>query len=80
MSDKTIVILSLDIFIFILLLKIVFGSFKRIKSCFYYLIKPDIVSIIDKEYDNDFNYTHKFLFVVIIMLIIGFAEFYLFYD
>ena len=45
-----------------------------------YLIKPDIVSIIDKEYDNDFNYTHKFLFVVIIMLIIGSAEFYLFYN
>ena len=78
MSDKTVIILSLDFLIFLLLLKVVFGSFKQIKKCFYYLIKPDIASIIDKDYDNDFNYTHKFLFIVILMVIIGFLEFYFF--
>ena len=79
MSEKTITILLIDFLIFILLLKLVFGSFKEIKKCFYYLIKPNILSIIQKDYDNDFNYTHKFLFVVSIMVVLGVGEFALFY-
>ena len=79
MSDKTITILLIDLSIFILLLKLVFGSFKEIKKCIYYLIKPNILSIIQKDYDNDFNYTHKFLFIVFIMLVLGLSEFALFY-
>ena len=79
MSEKTITILSIDFLIFILLLKLVFGSFKQIKKCFYYLIKPDILSIIQKDYDNDFNYTYKFLFVVLIMVVLGLSEFAFFY-
>lgn len=79
MSEKTITILSIDFLIFILLLKIVFGSFKQVKKCLYYLIKPDILSIIQKDYDNDFNYTYKFLFVVFIMVVLGLSEFALFY-
>ena len=39
---------------------LVFGSFKEIKKCFYYLWMPDIVSMIYKDYDKDFKYTHKF--------------------
>lgn len=79
MSEKTITILLIDFLIFILLLKLVFGNFKEIKKCFYYLIKPNIISIIQKDYDNDFNYTHKFLFVVLIMVVLGVGEFALFY-
>ena len=79
MSEKTITILLIDFLIFILLLKLVFGSFKEIKKCIYYLIKPNILSIIQKDYDNDFNYTHKFLFVVFIMVVLGVGEFALFY-
>ena len=79
MSEKTITILLIDFLIFILLLKLVFGSFKEIKKCIYYLIKPNILSIIQKDYDNDFNYTHKFLFVVSIMVVLGVGEFALFY-
>ena len=79
MSDKTITILLIDLSIFILLLKLVFGSFKEIKKCIYYLIKPNILSIIQNDYDNDFNYTHKFLFIVFIMLVLGLSEFALFY-
>ena len=79
MSEKTITILSIDFLIFILLLKIIIGNFREIKKCFYYLIKPNILSIIQKDYDNDFNYTHKFLFVVFIMIVLGLSEFALFY-
>ena len=79
MSDKTITILLIDLSIFILLFKLVFGSFKEIKKCIYYLIKPNILSIIQKDYDNDFNYTHKFLFIVFIMVVLGLSEFALFY-
>ena len=79
MSLKSIIILSTDVLLFILLLKLLFGSFKEVKKCVYYLIKPDIISIIDKDYNNDFNYTYKFLFVALLMVIIGFIEFYFFY-
>ena len=79
MSDKTIIILTIDFFIFIVLLKIVFGSFKQILKSFYYLIKPNILSIIQNDYENDFNYTDKFLFVAIIMFVLGIIEFAIFY-
>ena len=79
MSVKLIIILLVDILLFILLLRLVFGSFKEIKKCFYYLVMPDIVSIIYKDFDNDFKYTHKFLFVVILMVITVFIEAYFFY-
>lgn len=72
-------IISSPDFLIVLLLKLVFGSFSQIKKCVYYLIKPNIVSIIEKDYDNDFNYTHKFLLIVICSVIIGFAEIYFFY-
>ncbi len=79
MSSKLAFLLLLNVSIFILLLKLVLGSFKEIKKCLRYLITPDIVSIIYKDFDNDFKYTHKFLFVVIIMAILLFIEIYFFY-
>lgn len=79
MSTKTILLISADLLIFMIVTKIVFGNFKEFKRGLFYLFKPDIVSIIDKTWDKDFNYTHKFLFVVIVMVIIGLIEFYVFY-
>ena len=79
MSGKLISILLVNTSLFVLLLRLVFGSFKEIKKCFYYLWMPNIVSIIYKDFDNDFKYTYKFLFVVAIMVIITFLEFYFFY-
>ena len=80
MSGKLIIIFLVDIFIFILLVKLILGGFKEFKKCIYYLIKPNIASIIDKDYDNDFNYTHKFLMITFLMVIIAFLEFYFFYN
>ena len=79
MTEKTIILLTVDFLIFMLLLKLVFKSFKEIKKCFYYLIKPDILSIFQKDFDNDFTYTHKFLFVVLIMAVLGLIEVAIFY-
>lgn len=55
MSSKTLLFVLADLVIFIFLLRLVFRSFKEIKNCFFYLIKPDIISIIDKSYTKDFN-------------------------
>ena len=79
MSDKLIIILSIDLLIFLLLLKLIFGSIKEIKRCLYYLIKPDILSIIDKDFDKDISYTTKFIFIIVLIFIIGLIEFYFFY-
>ena len=79
MTEKTIILLTVDFLIFMLLLKLVFKSFKEIKKCFYYLTKPDILSIFQKDFDNDFTYTHKFLFVVLIMAVLGLIEVAIFY-
>jgi hypothetical protein len=79
MSEKTIILLLINTLIFIGILRLVFRSFKVIKKCFFYLIKPDIVSIIDNSYNKDFKYTNRFLFVIILMIAIGVIEFVLFY-
>lgn len=38
------------------------------------MIKPDIVSILQKDYENDFNYTHKMIFVFVILFLILLIE------
>lgn len=81
MSTKSIILFALDILIFVGLLKLGFKTFKEVKRCFLFLIKPDLLSIFDKTYEKDFNYTYKFILVVIIpMSIIVFIEMYLFYS
>lgn len=79
MSEKSIILLSIDLFIFITLLKLVFGSFKEIKKCFYYLVKPNILSLIEKDYAKDLKYTDKLLLIVFVVVIIGVTEVHFFY-
>lgn len=80
MSAKSIILIVVDLIIFIGLLKLVFRSFKEVKRCIYYMIKPNILSIAVKDYDNDFNYTHRFLFFIVApMIVIVSLEVYFFY-
>jgi len=79
MSNKLIIITLTNILLFILLLRLIVGGFNEIKKSFWYFIKPNIVSIIDKDYDTDFKYTHKLLLVLGIMIFIFLIEFYIFY-
>jgi hypothetical protein len=79
MSSKTIILVCADFFIFFLLLRIIIGNIKEIKRCFWYLIKPDILSIVDKTFDKDFGYTHRLLIVAIIMFLVVFAQIAIFY-
>jgi len=79
MSSKSIILILIDLFIFFVLLRLVIGNFKEIKKCFWFLIKPDIISIVDKSFTKDFNYTYRFLFVAIIMFVIICGEIFFFY-
>jgi len=79
MSNKLIIITLVNILLFTLLLRLIIGSFKEIIKSFWYFIKPNIASIIDKDYDADFKYTHKLLFALGLMVVICLLEFYFFY-
>jgi hypothetical protein len=79
MSLKTILICIADILILTLLIQIIFKSFKNFWKSIYYLFVPNFFSILRKDYDNDFNYTHKFLLFIFIAIIISIGEFWIFY-
>jgi len=64
MSLKTGFIIIADILIAFFLAKLIFRSFKNFRRGVYYLLCPDILSIIKKVYDKDFSYTHKFLLLM----------------
>jgi hypothetical protein len=53
---------------------LIFKNFKEFKKAIIYMLKPDIVSIIQKDYDNDFYYTHKMLFILVIMFVVLLIE------
>jgi hypothetical protein len=79
MSIKTIVFLLADLLIATVLIILVFKSFKEFLRSIYYLFYPDIASIVKDDYDNDFSYTHKLLFVLFVLFLIVFVELKLFY-
>ena len=76
---KTTFLILMNIFFSILIGKLIFRNFKNFKRALYYIIYPDIISIIKKDYNNDFNYTHRMLAFVGILLVLLLIEIKLFY-
>lgn len=79
MSERAFAILVFNILMLILVLRLVFKSFREVRKALYYLIKPNILSIIQNDYNNDFNYTHRFLLATVIMVVLILIQFVLFY-
>lgn len=71
---KVLIVILFNLVVLIALFKIFFKDLAGLKTAIYYFIKPDILSSIQKEYDNDFNYTHKMLFFLIVAGLIAWAE------
>lgn len=72
-------LIILDLVIALVLIKWIFKTFKNLKSALYYLFVPNIVSVINRDYENDFSYTHKLLLILIILFVILMTEIKLFY-
>lgn len=64
---QLLLLLVLNILVFFILAKLIFKRFKEFKKAVYYLIKPDIISILQKDYPIDFRHTHKMILLLIIM-------------
>lgn len=79
MSIKVILLLAFDIFVAFICIRIIFGTFKEFRRAIYYLIKPDLLSILQKDFTNDFNYTHKMLFFILIVSIVIVAQIHIFH-
>lgn len=79
MSLRSILLIIFDILVFIICARLVFKSFKEFKKAIFYIIKPNILSIIQRDFTNDFNYTYKMIFVILIMVVIIFIEISIFY-
>lgn len=79
MSSKAILLLVVNIAILVLLIKIIFKTGKEFFKAIKYYFYPDIVSMLKKDFNNDFNYTHKLILLILVMIIVVFAEYALFY-
>ena len=79
MSTKTIIILFINLVLAVILAKLIFNTLKNFLRSIYYFLYPNIISILKKDYDNDFNYTHKLLLFIAIIIIILLLELYFFY-
>ncbi len=71
---KILIVILFNLVVPIVLLKLFFKNWAGFKKAIYYFMKPDILSIIQKDYDNDFNYTHRMLFFLIVIGLIACAE------
>lgn len=79
MTNKTIIIILINLLVAFALIALVFKSFKNFKKSIYYFLYPDIASIIKKDFDNDFAYTHKLLFILVVLFVLVLVEIRLFY-
>lgn len=79
MTIKTIIIILINLLIAVGLISVAFKSFKNFKKSIYYFVYPDIASIIKKDYDNDFAYTHRLLFILVVLFVLVLVEIRLFY-
>lgn len=77
MQTKTLIQIILNTAFGIVLAMIIFKTFKNFLKGIYYLCLPNIVSIVKKDWDNDFNYTHKMLLWIVLMISIIIIEFVL---
>lgn len=78
-ANKIFWIIGLDILLSIILARILFGNVKNFIRSIYYLLLPDIVSLLKRDFDNDFNFTYKLLLFLGILLAIVFIEIKIFY-
>lgn len=74
MSAKTIIIIIVDLLIGVILAKMIFKTFKNFLRSIYYFFLPNIISIVKKDFQNDFNYSYRLLFLLIILVVIVLME------
>ncbi len=79
MPTKTAIILIADLILALLLIKLIFKTLKNFWRSIYYYLYPNIISILKKDYDNDFNYTHKLLLFIASLILIILLEVSIFY-
>lgn len=79
MSEKSVLLIVLNVVIAICLVKLILGSFKNFKKAIYYFLMPDIISIIKRDFDNDVSYSYRLLLIIILLNVIVFIEVRIFY-
>ena len=77
MPTKTLILIILNIAFGFVLAMIIFKTVKNFLKGIYYLCVLNILSIVKKDWDNDFNYTHKMLLWIAVMISIIIVEFIL---
>ncbi|MDB5199550.1 MAG: hypothetical protein JWO92_1513 [Chitinophagaceae bacterium] len=79
MSTKGWILIVVDIIIAIVLIKIIFKTFKDFLKGIIYFILPNWIFITKKDFDISFNYSHRFIFWGAILFVIVLIEFAIFY-
>ena len=78
MSDKSILLTLIDFIVFVTLCKLIFKSFRNTIKGFVYFLLPAYI-FFGKGWDKSFEYSHKMLFILILMTILVFLEYLIFY-
>lgn len=79
LSTKNIIIASINIALFLILVKIIFKSGKKFLLSIYYIFYPNILSILKKDFDRDATHTYKLLLLLAILFIVVAIEIKIFY-
>jgi hypothetical protein len=80
MSTKAILLICFHLAVAWGLIKWLLGSMRNFIKAIGYLIIPNWAWLTKKDYERDFTYSHKLLFILVILFVLGIMEVGLFYE
>jgi hypothetical protein len=78
-STKSLFLIFTDIAILAVLIKLIFRNFKNLLKGILHFIYPTLLLFSKQQYDTNADYSNKFIFIMIILVIISIVELELFY-
>lgn len=79
MSQKLLFLIIFNILLLIILSKLFFKTIRNTLYAFIYFLIPGDLFLLTKHWDKSFKDGHKFLFFVLLLLLIMLLEYKLFY-
>jgi len=72
------IFISVDIILLLIVAKFIFKDFKSLGKSLYWFLYPNIVSILTKKWDKDFENSFKMEIFIVVIFVIGLLNFLLY--
>jgi hypothetical protein len=72
------IFITVDTFILLIAAKLIFKNFKSFGKSLYWFLYPNIVSILTKKWDKDFENSFKMEVFIVVIFLIGLLNFLIF--